>query len=68
AGGAVMVDLRDGGGARRMVMGVVREKAGGAQGEGVQTWFVKMTGSVKGAEAERAAFERFVRTVGLGEP
>lgn len=61
ATGAVMVDLQDAAGARRMIMAIVPDGLGG------QTWFFKLTGSVKGAEAERAAFERFVRSVGLGE-
>ena len=37
-------------------------------GHGGQTWFFKLTGTVKGVEAERAHFDRFVRSVGLGEP
>jgi hypothetical protein len=60
--GAVLVDLRDATGARRMMAAIVPDGTGG------QTWFFKLTGSVKGVEAERAAFERFVRSVGLGEP
>jgi hypothetical protein len=61
AKGSVMVDLQDAAGARRMVTAIVPDGLGG------QTWFFKLTGGVKGAETERAAFERFVRSVGLGE-
>lgn len=60
--GALVVDLADPAGARRMVAAVVPDASSG------QTWFFKLTGGVKGVEAERAAFDRFVRSVGLGEP
>jgi hypothetical protein len=62
AAGSVMVDLKDSAGARRMITAIVPDGVGG------QTWFFKITGSMKGVEAERAQFERFVRSVGLGEP
>lgn len=60
--GALMVDLTDAAGTRRMIAAVVPDASSG------QTWFFKLSGSVKGAEAERAAFEKFVRSVGVGEP
>jgi hypothetical protein len=62
AANSMMVDLQDAAGARRMITAIVPDGAGG------QTWFFKLTGEPKGVEAERAAFERFVRSVGLGEP
>ena len=60
--GALVVDLTDAARTRRMVAAVVPDASSG------QTWFFKLTGGVKGIEAERVAFDRFVRSVGLGEP
>ena len=57
--GNLMVDLTAADGVRRIMAAIVT-----SQGE---TWFFKITGSVKGIEAERSMFEKLVRNVGLGE-
>ena len=58
--GAVEVDLADASGIKRMIAAIVPS--------GGQTWFFKLTGTPKGVEAEKVDFDRFVRSVGLGEP
>ena len=57
--GAVMVDLVNAAGGDRMIAAVVPA--------GASTWFFKARGTPAGVEPERAAFERMVRVVGLGE-
>lgn len=59
-GSAMVVDLADADGKTRMMVAVLST--------GDKTWFFKLTGSPAGVDAERGAFEKFVRTTGLGEP
>ena len=53
-----LFDLSNQAGTDRMLVAVVPA--------GQSTWFFKLRGSVKGVEAERAAFIKFVQAVGLG--
>lgn len=57
--GNLIVDLTSADNSKRMISSIVASHE--------QTWFFKMTGPPKAVESERAAYERFVRTVGLGE-
>ncbi len=57
--GDVMVDLATTDNTRRMIVSIVSSQN--------QTWFFKITGAPAAVEAERAAYERFVRNVGRGE-
>ncbi len=57
---AMLVDLSSPGGDKRMMAGIVPGEGG--------VWFFKMTGGVKGVEAERASFEALCRVVGVGGP
>jgi hypothetical protein len=59
-GAATVVDLADAEGKTRMIMAVLPA--------GEKTWYYKLTGTPSGVDDERAAFEKFVRTTGLGEP
>jgi hypothetical protein len=56
--GTTMVDLANPAGGDRMIAVIVPA----AQA----TWFFKLRGAPKGVEAERSAFEKFVKGVGLG--
>jgi hypothetical protein len=56
--GAAEVDLVDPQGGRRMIAAIVSAQA--------QTWFFKMTGPPANVEAEKTAFEKFVKDVGMG--
>lgn len=59
-GAATVVDLADAEGKTRMIVAVLSA--------GEKTWYYKLTGTPSGVDDERAAFEKFVRTTGLGEP
>lgn len=59
-GSAALVDLVDGDGKMRMMVAVLSA--------GDRTWYFKLTGTPAAVDAERQAFEKFVRTTGLGEP
>ena len=57
--GDLIVDLTAQDGSRRMLAAIVTASP--------DTWFFKMTGPPKAIDAEHAAYEKLVRTVGLGE-
>ncbi len=59
-GAATVVDLADAEGKTRMIVAVLTA--------GEKTWYYKLTGTPSGVDDERSAFEKFVRTTGLGEP
>jgi hypothetical protein len=59
-GGNLIVDLTAADNTRRMCAAIITQTG--------HSWFFKITGTAKGIEAEKAQFERLVRTVGLGEP
>ncbi|HEX2837010.1 MAG TPA: hypothetical protein VHN77_02660 [Phycisphaerales bacterium] len=58
--GAVMVDLTNTAGSDRMISAIVPANNG-------STWFFKLRGAPAAVGAEKAAFESFVKAVGLGE-
>lgn len=58
--GAVLVDLTNTAGSDRMISAIVPANNG-------STWFFKLRGAPAAVEAEKAAFESFVKAVGLGE-
>lgn len=59
-GNAILVDLADADHKTRMLVAFF------ASGE--KTWFYKLSGSPESVDDERSAFEKFVRSTGLGEP
>jgi hypothetical protein len=56
--GSTLVDLTNAAGTDRMLVAVISSPEA--------TWFFKSRGTPKGVEAERNAFERMVRMIGLG--